>query len=133
MLKTAHGEVKPMESSRRRLCECLMAVLAAAVLTGPIAPLRGQDKSLPELRPLDSDPINLRVTNQTPRTLYETVANAAGIDVLWDPEARAQSETARFNVKLSNATLREALDMVAALTKTSWKPASATTIVVALR
>ena len=122
-----------MESSRRRLCECLMAVLAAAVLTGPVAPLRGQDKSLPELRPLNSDPINLRVTNQTPRTLYETVANIAGIDVVWDPEARAQSETARLNVKLSNATLREALDMVAALTKTSWKPASATAIFVALR
>lgn len=122
-----------MESSRRHLCECLMAVLAAAVLTSPVAPLRGQDKSLPELRPLNSDPINLRVTNQTPRTLYETVANTAGIDVLWDPEAGAQSETARLNVKLSNATLREALDMVAALTKTSWKPASATTIVVAFR
>jgi general secretion pathway protein D len=110
-----------------------MAVLAAAVLTGPVAPLHGQDKSVQELRPLNSDPINLLMTNQTPRTLYETVAKIAGVDVLWDPEARAQSETARFNVKLSNATLREALDKVAALTKTSWKTVSATTIAVALR
>ena len=122
-----------MESLRTRLYKCLMAVLVAAVLTGPVAPLRGQDKSVQELRPLNSEPINLLMTNQTPRTLYETVAKIAGIDVLWDPEARAQSEAARFNVKLSNATLREALDKVAALTKTSWKPASATTIAVALR
>ena len=122
-----------MESMRRSFGTCLMAVLAAAILGGPLESLRGQDRRVPELRPLNSDPINVRMIGQTPRTLYETIAKLTGINVLWDPEAKAQSETGKFTVELSKATLREALDKVASVTKTSWKPVSDTTVSVAFR
>ena len=41
---------------------------------------------IPELRPLNTDLIDLKMTNQRPRILFETVAKLAGINVLFDPE-----------------------------------------------
>ena len=41
---------------------------------------------VPELRPLNTDLIDLKMTNQRPRVLFETVAKLAGINVLFDPE-----------------------------------------------
>src|SRR5215475_7617489 len=117
-----------MESMLKRFGACLMALLVAAILIGPLEALHGQDKRAPELRPLNSNPITVRMVGQTPFTLYETVAKLTDIHVLWDRETRAQSETGRFTVEVSKATLREALDKVASVTKTSWKPISGTTI-----
>jgi hypothetical protein len=73
------------------------------------------------------------MVGQTPDTLYETIAKYAGINVLWDPEAKAQAKAARFTLELSKATLREALDKLASMTKTSWKPISENTISVAFQ
>ena len=122
-----------MESMRKRFGACLMALLVAAILISPLEALHGQDKRAPELRPLNSNPITVRMIGQTPHTLYETVAKFADINVLWDRETRAQSKTGRFTVELSTATLGEALDKVASVTKTSWKPISGTTIFVESR
>jgi general secretion pathway protein D len=122
-----------MKGLQRRIGMCWIAVLAAAILAGQAGSLRAQDRRAPELRPVNSDPISFRMIGQTPATLYETIARLAGIQVLWAPEAKAQSETGRFTVEASKATLREALDKVASVTNTSWKPASGTTISVALR
>jgi hypothetical protein len=122
-----------MESMRKRFGACLMAILVATILIGPLEFLRAQDKRTPELRPLNSNPITVRIIEQTPRTLYETVAKFADINILWDRETKAQSETGRFTVEVSTATLREALDKVASVTKTSWKPISGTTIFVESR
>jgi hypothetical protein len=122
-----------MESMRKRFGACLMALLIAAILIGPLAFLRGQDKRTPELWPLNSNPITVRIIGQTPRTLYETVAKLADINILWDRETRAQSETGRFSVEVPKTTLREALDKVASVTKTSWKPISGTNIFVESR
>jgi hypothetical protein len=121
-----------MESIRRRFGACLTAVLVAAIFAGPLESLRGQDRRIPELRPLNSDPITVRMIGQTPRALYGTIARLAGINVLWDRETRMQSETGRFTVELSKA-LREALDHVASVTTTSWKPISGTTVFVESR
>jgi general secretion pathway protein D len=107
-------------------------MLVAAIFAGPVQSLRGQERRVPELRPLNTDPITLRVIGQSPRTIYETLAKLTGIDILWDPTATAQAETGRFTVEFSNATLREALDKVASVTKTSWKPTSDTTVTVGL-
>jgi hypothetical protein len=122
-----------MESMRKRFGACLMALLVAAILIGPLEALHGQDKPAPELRPLNSNPITVRMIGQTPNTLYETVAKLADINVLWDRETQAQSETGRFNLEVAKATLRDTLDKVASLTKTSWKPISGTTIFVESR
>ena len=41
---------------------------------------------VPELRPLNPVPINLKMNNQPPKVLFETVGKLAGINVLFDPE-----------------------------------------------
>ena len=41
---------------------------------------------MPLLKPLNPQPINLRMNNQPPRVLFETVGKLAGINVLFDPE-----------------------------------------------
>lgn len=120
-----------MKSNRIHIFMCLMAALIAVALVGPVTPLRGQEPS--ELRPLNAAPITIRINDQTPRILYETLAKLAGVDVVWDPKTQPQSETATFTIALSKVSLREALDKVAATTNTSWKPASATTIFIARR
>ncbi len=85
---------------------------------------------VPELRPLNSDPIDLKMTNQAPRVLFETVAKLAGINVLFDPEyATAQTIRAQ-SIDLSRTTLDQALDQLSIVTKSFWKPLSANTIFV---
>jgi hypothetical protein len=58
-----------MESMRKRVGACLMALLVAVILMVPLEALRGQDKRAPELRPLNSNPITVRMIGQTPHTL----------------------------------------------------------------
>jgi general secretion pathway protein D len=67
------------------------------------------------------------MNNQPPKVLYETVGKLAGINVLFDPQYQA---TKNANLDLNNATLEEALDYIAMLTKTFWKPISANAIFV---
>ncbi|MGH9786955.1 MAG: cohesin domain-containing protein, partial [Terriglobia bacterium] len=79
----------------------------------------------PELQPLSRDPINLRVTNES-RIVYETLGRLAGVNVLFDMDFM----TRRITVDLSNVTLEEALDQVAVMTRTFWKPLSRNAILV---
>lgn len=116
-----------MESMRRRLSTFFIALFVAAILAGPLS-LRGQDKGVPELRPLYPHPITLHLHGQPPCVIYETIAKLTGISVVWAPEAEAQSETGSFTVEFSKVPLREALDKVASVTKTSWKATSGTTV-----
>jgi len=81
---------------------------------------------VPELKPLNPQPINLKMNNQPPRVLYETVGKLAGINVLFDPEY--QPPPKNQSIELSNATLEEALDYVGVITKSFWKPLSTNTI-----
>jgi general secretion pathway protein D len=74
---------------------------------------------LPELRPLNPERINLKMNNQPPKVLFETVAKVAGVNVIWDPEYQPGRN---LSLDLSNVTLEEALDNVAILTKSFWKP-----------
>jgi general secretion pathway protein D len=84
--------------------------------------------SVPELKPLSRQVTSLKMVNQPPRVLYETLGKLTGINVLFDSEYQDQSK--RFSIDLSNTTLDEALDYVALLTKTYWKPLSANAIFV---
>lgn len=88
---------------------------------------------LPELRPLNNEPINLKIANQSPRVLFETVSKIAGINVLWDPDMNPPPSgggARNVSVELNNETLDEALDEIATLTKFFWKPLSTNTIFV---
>src|SRR5262249_41002467 len=85
---------------------------------------------IPELRPITQDAINLRMTG-TPKLLFEGVAKLAGLNVLWDPEYQSQVKGS-IPVELSNSTLEEALDYIAVLTKSYWKPLSQNTIFITM-
>jgi general secretion pathway protein D len=84
---------------------------------------------VPELKPLSNEPINLKMNNQSPRVLFETVAKVAGINVLWDPDMNPPPNAGRnLSIELNNETLDQALDDLATLTKFFWKPLSTNTI-----
>jgi general secretion pathway protein D len=87
-------------------------------------------RSVPELKPLSPTPITLKMNNQPPRVLFETVGKLAGINVLFDPEFTTQVPARPLNVELVNATLEEALDYIALITKAFWKPLSSNTVFV---
>ncbi|HLN01844.1 MAG TPA: cohesin domain-containing protein [Bryobacteraceae bacterium] len=87
-------------------------------------------QSLPELKPLNPEPIYLKMNNQPPKVLFETVGKYAGINVLFDPDYTTSGGTKPQSIELNNSTLNEALDDLALITKSFWKPLSANTIFV---
>jgi general secretion pathway protein D len=84
-------------------------------------------QSVPELKPVTNQISLLKMNNQPPRVLYETVGKLAGINVLFDPQMQPGKNA---NLDLNNVTLQEALDYIALLTKTYWKPVSGNAIFV---
>jgi general secretion pathway protein D len=86
---------------------------------------------VPELRPLNNDPIDLKMTNK-PRVLFETVSKVAGLNVLFDPEYNAQQTIQQAQIDLSHTNLEEALDQIAVVTKSFWKPLSKNAIFVTI-
>jgi general secretion pathway protein D len=88
------------------------------------------DSLLPvaELRPLNSDLIDLKMINQRPRVLFETVAKVAGVNVLFDPEYDQQQTLRAVSIDLTRTTLDQALDQLSVITKSFWKPLSSNTI-----
>lgn len=85
-------------------------------------------KGVAELRPLKAEIINLKIVNQNAKVLFETVGKLAGINVLFDSEFQTAGKT--YSIDLARTTLADALDYVALLTKSFWKPLSANTIFV---
>ena len=82
---------------------------------------------MPELKPVTNQISLLKMNNQPPKVLYETVGKLAGINVLFDPQMQPGKNA---NLDLNNVTLQEALDYIALLTKTYWKPVSSNAIFV---
>lgn len=79
---------------------------------------------VPELKPIQRQIGALKMNNQPIRVLYETVGKLAGINVIFDAEFQPPPGRQNYTVDLSNSTLEEALDYLAVLTKTFWKPLS---------
>ncbi|MBI3934869.1 MAG: type II and III secretion system protein [Acidobacteria bacterium] len=79
----------------------------------------------PVLRPLSLAPINFLATNDS-KIVTETIAKMAGINVLFDPDYTGR----RISVEFNNVTYQEALDHIALLTRTFWKPVTQNTIMV---
>jgi general secretion pathway protein D len=69
--------------------------------------------------------------NGSAKLLFETVAKVAGLNVLWDPEYQPQVR-GNVPVEFENSTLEEALDYLAVITKSYWKPLSANTIFITM-
>lgn len=85
---------------------------------------------VPVLRPLNPDLIDLKMNNQRPRIMFETVAKLAGISVIFDPEYDTAQTIRAQSIDLSRTTLDQALDQVSLVTKSFWKPLSSNTIFV---
>jgi general secretion pathway protein D len=83
----------------------------------------------PELKPMTALIPVLKMNNQPPKVLYETVAKLAGVNVVFDSQYTAPARN--FNVDLSNATADQAFDYLATLTHTFWKAITPNTIFVA--
>lgn len=79
-----------------------------------------------QLRPLENVPITLKISDET-KLVYQTVGKLAGLNVLFDPDYTSR----RISIELNGVTLQEALDLVAAESKTFWKPMTPDTIFVA--
>ncbi len=83
----------------------------------------------PELKPMNSVIPMLKMNNQPPKVLFETVGKLGGINVVFDSQYVAPGRN--FNVDLSSVTIDQAFDYLATLTRTFWKPLNPTTIFVA--
>jgi general secretion pathway protein D len=88
----------------------------------------GRLLSLPELKPPDPTPIDLHISAQKTKKVFESIGKIAGVSVLFDPEY--QEPTNPITVDLQKATVEEAFDYVGAITKSYWKALSATAILV---
>jgi len=91
----------------------------------------------PELRPINNKITSLKMNNQPPRVLYESVCKLAGINVLFDPSGIESTLGGigggggrNVNLDLNNVTVEEALNYVALVTHTFWKPISRNAIFV---
>ncbi len=85
---------------------------------------------VPDLKPLNPDPIHLRLNGST-KLLFETVAKVANINVVWDPEYQPQVR-GNIPVEFDNSTIEEALDYLSVITKSYWKPLSPNTIFITM-
>ena len=82
---------------------------------------------VPELKPLNPDPIRLKMNSQPVKVLFETVGKLAGLNVVWDPEYTPPQKNS-LSVEFDNSTIDQALDALAVLTKSYWKALSPNTI-----
>src|SRR3984885_15508434 len=82
---------------------------------------------VPGLKPVTNQISLLKMNNQPPKVLYETVGKLAGVNVLFDPQMQPGKNA---NLDLNTVSLQEALDYIALLTKTFWKPVSENAIFV---
>jgi len=83
----------------------------------------------PELKVTQTQALDLKISNQPVKTLYETVGKMAGINVLFDSDL-PNDPSKRLSLDLKDSQLEDALDYIALLTHTYWKPVSANTIFV---
>ncbi len=96
---------------------------------GPPASLerRVHDAAGPvELAPISNVPITVKLTDKSD-TVYRTIGQLAGINVLFDPDYTAK----QIKVELNGVTLQEALEITALESKTFWRPVTSNTIFVA--
>jgi len=71
-------------------------------------------------------PVTLKLSQDT-KIVYQTIGQLAGVNVLFDPDFTSR----QLNIELNGVTLQEAFDLVAAESKTFWKPMTRNTIFVA--
>jgi general secretion pathway protein D len=107
----AERGLTPMELERRKMNARLQSI-----------------EGVPELKPIQRDISAIKMNNQPPKVLYETVGKLAGINVIFDPQFQPTVRNA--NLDLSNTNLDDALDYISLITHTFWKPITSNAIFV---
>ncbi len=79
-----------------------------------------------ELAAISNVPITVKLTDKSD-TVYRTIGQLAGINVLFDPDYTPRP----IKVELNGVTLEDALEITALESKTFWRPVTANTIFVA--
>ncbi len=79
-----------------------------------------------KLAPVSPRPVTLKLSEDA-KVVYETVGKLAGLNVLFDPDYTSR----KMSIELNGVTLQEALDIVAAESRTFWHPMTPNTIFVA--
>jgi general secretion pathway protein D len=87
---------------------------------------------VPELKPLDGKKLDLKMRNQTPKVLFDTLAQIANLNVIYDPEYLSNGPKDKQDVSFENVTVEEALDDLALRTKSYWKPINSNTIFITM-
>jgi general secretion pathway protein D len=85
-----------------------------------------QVEAPPELHPLTSEPLSLHMSEDA-KVIYQAVAKAAGVNVLFDPDFTSK----RIQVDLNNVSLLDALRIVGVMSDTFWRPVTSNTIFIA--
>ena len=96
---------------------------------GPPAGLEKRVHEAPgpvELAPISNIPITVKLTDKSD-TVYRTIGQLAGINVLFDPDYTPRP----IKVELNGVTLEDALEITALESKTFWRPVTTNTIFVA--
>jgi general secretion pathway protein D len=96
---------------------------------GPPASLERRVHEAPgpvELAPISNTPITVKLTDKSD-TVYRTIGQLAGINVLFDPDYTPRP----IKVELNGVTLEDALEITALESKTFWRPVTTNTIFVA--
>ena len=107
----AERGLTPMELERRKMDERLRSI-----------------EGIPELKPIQREITTLKMNNQPPKVLYETVGKLAGINVIFDPQFQPIIKNA--NLDLSNTNLDDALNYIGLITHTFWQPITSNAIFV---
>src|ERR1700691_5356164 len=95
-------------------------------------PPAGLERKVPELSgpvelaPISNVPITVKLSDKSD-TVFRTIGQLAGINVLFDPDYTAR----QIKVELNGVTLEEALEITALESKTFWRPVTPNTIFVA--
>ncbi len=84
----------------------------------------------PELSPAVARIPPIKMNNQPPKVLYETIGKMAGINVVFDSQYTAPQRNSNVDIA-TNTPIEQAFDYLAMLTHTFWKPISPNTIFVA--
>lgn len=112
----------------KRTLEMLAAQQNAAAAAVPVPPQQDEQilSAPPELKPLSTEPISLKMTNDA-RVVFDTIAKMAGVSVIFDPDFTSR----RITAELPNVTLEQALDAVCLESKSFWKAVTPNIIFVA--
>src|SRR5579864_5757775 len=97
---------------------------------GPPAGLEKRVHEAPgpvELAPISNAPITLKLGPDKSDTVYRTIGQLAGINVLFDPDYTPRP----IKVELNGVTLEDALEITALESKTFWRPVTTNTVFVA--